>query len=68
MPRDNHIHPVGTCSECGKFSFGSRKAAKSAAKRNHPNEHLSVYLCGTYWHYGHLDYGTLRGYKQRGVC
>jgi hypothetical protein len=65
MPQDNQLHPLGECTECGKFSYVSRKIAKNAAKRNHPEEHLSVYQCGRYWHYGHLDYPIMRGYKQR---
>lgn len=66
MAQENILHPVGDCSTCGKLCFVSRKIAKNAAKRHHPEERLSVYRCGRYWHYGHLDYPVARGIKQRG--
>lgn len=45
----------GRCSTCRKILWPSRKAAKAAARRRHPGEHMSTYACpnGGY-HYGHL--------------
>lgn len=60
---------VGTC-ECGKQSFVSRKAARAYMKKWNPAsgtyEYMSVYRCGSYWHYGHTPYQVARGYKARG--
>lgn len=67
MGRDNQIHPIGTCPDCGKWCWTSKKIAKAAAKRNHPGEHLSAYPCGRWWHYGHLDYPVMRSIKARGT-
>jgi hypothetical protein len=61
------LHPIGTCEHCGKGCWTSKKIAKAAARRNHPGERLSVYECGRWWHYGHLDYPVLRGIKARGM-
>lgn len=64
--KENITLPVGTCTSCGKFCWTTKKNAKNGARRNHPNERLSVYECNGYWHYGHLDYPVLRGFKARG--
>ena len=60
------MQPIGTCRECGKLCWTSKKNAKSAAKREHPSERLAVYRCGQWWHYGHLTRAIQRGIAQRG--
>lgn len=58
--------PVARCRECGKGCYPSRKQARSAARRNHPGEHKQAYRCAAdprYWHYGRLDYASLRGFR-----
>lgn len=61
--------PVGTCPDCGKQRFGTRKAAKNFMKRKHPvlgpYQYMSTYQCGEYWHYGHTPYEIARGFRPR---
>lgn len=49
----------GTCQECGKELYRTRKEAKRHAKRNHPNKVLDAYYCpfGNGYHYGNLPEG-----------
>lgn len=58
-PRAAHEIPVdcsiGTCPECGKQTFKTRKAAKRALNAIHPGSGMSVYPCGDGYHYGHLS-------------
>lgn len=65
MPSENITESVGTCSTCGKQCWSSKRYAKNAARRIHPGEKLSIYQCGDYWHFGHLNYSTARGYAAR---
>ena len=58
-------YPVGTCRECGKRSFVTRKAARGFIRRVFPGEALTVYQCGDYWHYGHISYEVSRGTHER---
>lgn len=62
---------VGTCHECGKQSFVTRKAARAFMKAKNPTrgdyEYMTVYRCGEYWHYGHTPYEVARGQRQRGI-
>ena len=52
---------VALCSECGKKTYASKKAARSAARSLHPGEQMNAYRCGTGWHYGHLDRRVIAG-------
>lgn len=63
----NYPHaPVGTCEECGKQCFPTRKAARGYMKRKRTDgEALSVYRCGEYFHFGHTPYMVARGAQQR---
>lgn len=56
---------VGLCGVCGKQCYTSRKAAKEAAHRAHPQEKLSVYRCDKFFHYGHKPYVVTRGLAER---
>lgn len=56
---------IGLCEVCGKQCYGSRKAAKGAAHRNHPEEKLSIYRCNGFFHYGHKSYVVTRGLAER---
>lgn len=52
------VHPPrsgykGVCHRCGKNNYDTKKAAKAARKRAHPNDLMPPYECGEYWHYGH---------------
>jgi len=44
---------VGRCPRCGKVRFLSRADAKTAKRILHPDDHMTAYMCGRYWHYGH---------------
>jgi hypothetical protein len=55
----------GTCPECGKQRFLSRKGARDHAKRELRGIKFAVYPCGEYWHYGHAPYSVRRGYMSR---
>lgn len=46
---------------CPKVRYPSRSAAKKAAKRIYPGDHLSAYRCGGSWHIGHLAPYVLSG-------
>ncbi len=59
------INPVGTCDDCGKLRFKSRKQAKVYMHNRFPKERMSVYRCGGYFHFGHTPYGVARGYQER---
>lgn len=54
---------------CGKRPYPTRAAAKHAAHRLHPNEHLRAYRCETctntwreVWHFGHLPLHIRHGH------
>lgn len=38
------------CAACGKYSYPSRKAAKTRARQLYPGETMRVYRCGDAWH------------------
>ena len=43
----------GTCPDCGKIKYGSRKKAKAAARRmsmNGVSRVMRAYRCGDWWH------------------
>lgn len=56
---------VGRCPECGKKRFLSRKDARAHIRDNLPNERMSPYPCGRYWHFGHLKAAVIRGSATR---
>ena len=62
MP-DDYVH----CTTCGKRAYFTRKAAKRAARRIHPDQQLNAYRCGPYWHYGHLPNAVRFGVLPRGA-
>ncbi|MFE6362914.1 hypothetical protein ACFVP3_23310 [Streptomyces sp. NPDC057806] len=41
---------VGTCPDCGKACFASRRDAKRAARGMFPGAHHRAVPCGQYWH------------------
>lgn len=47
---------IGTCPRCGKRCYPTKADAKLATRQlpHRKGGRLSVYQCGTYWHYGHL--------------
>ncbi|CAM3413236.1 hypothetical protein KIPE111705_07210 [Kibdelosporangium persicum] len=60
-------HPVATCEWCGKGSYTSRTAARSASRRHHLGQPLNAYRCPVtegIWHYGTLPSGG-RGQARR---
>ncbi len=59
-------YSVGTCEDCGKQRFTSRKKAKANAHMRHPGVKFTVYACGEYFHYGHTPYSIAKGYVSRG--
>lgn len=46
------IPSAGTCPDCGKRRWLTRKDARKAMRRMH-DKTLQVYQCGDYWHLGH---------------
>lgn len=55
-----NLHSVGTCSTCGKQSYPSRREARTAKRSLYPQEKMSVYQCGSYFHMGHNEQWRLR--------
>lgn len=52
----------GTCPTCGKQRYDSRKDARFIIRTVHAGaSHLCAYLCGDYWHVGHIQYQVRRG-------
>lgn len=54
-------HRVGTCPDCGKYRYPTRKAAKRAAQDLFPGDPQRAYPCGEYWHHGHNPDWLKRG-------
>ena len=52
----------GQCPDCGKLTYSTRRAAKTAARAAHPGTPMRVYQCGDYWHYGNTP-----GWVKRGI-
>lgn len=54
---------IGVCPSCGKRSYPSKADAKKAVRQLHKKHggHLSVYRCGTAWHFGHLPAAVRAG-------
>jgi hypothetical protein len=59
------IPRLGICTECGKRIYTHKAHAKKAARVFHPGEHLAVYRCGEWWHYGHLPKPVREGKTTR---
>lgn len=60
--------PVGWCRTHGKNLYRSRRAARRAARRFHPGDHLSSYPCDEHsarWHIGHLPAAVTAGEQAR---
>ena len=55
-PRGEITNPshIGTCPDCGKARWRTRRQAVQAAQRIYPGQHMSPYQCGDFWHLGHL--------------
>lgn len=68
-PKTDRVHDntrdVGTCPDCGKRRYVTRKAARRVARLVCPGEQVSVYRCGDYFHFGHTPYIIARGAKAR---
>ena len=67
MKRQPIADHIGTCPDCGKYRYVSKQAAKKTAKKLFPDDRLSPYRCGDYWHFGHLPYAVQRGINPRGT-
>lgn len=63
----NHTPHRGTCLDCGKQVWATRKDARRAARRYHPSENLHPYPCpaGNAYHIGHLRPAVIRGHLTR---
>ncbi|MFC6883401.1 hypothetical protein [Actinomadura yumaensis] len=42
----------GSCPECGKTRYASRREAKKAARKLYPGAHMQAYPCGVFFHVG----------------
>jgi hypothetical protein len=60
-----YVSPVGTCEECGKLKFTSRKLTRKYMHKRFPNQKFSVYRCGAYFHFGHTPWRVREGKKAR---
>lgn len=56
---------VGTCPDCGKLRFLTRKSARAHLRKRKYKEHVSVYPCGEFYHFGHTPYVIRKGYVDR---
>lgn len=74
--RNRHDHPpadrltgwhILICPQTGKRGFRSKKDAKTAMRRAHPNGAMNAYRCSAcrLWHYGHLPASIIRGNATR---
>lgn len=54
---------TGTCLDCGKRAYLSRRDAKQAARALHPDVALRPYQCGRWWHVGRTRDWVRRGDK-----
>ncbi|GAB3988812.1 hypothetical protein [Nocardioides marmoraquaticus] len=50
-----------SCPVCGKRRFTTRRAAKKVARRLNPGQHMNVYRCGEYYHFGHIPSAIRHG-------
>jgi len=55
---------IGTCPDCGKKRYATRKDARRAARAFHRTESLRAYRCGDWHHYGHSPKWRKRGQYQ----
>ncbi len=62
MPRHGF---AGRCGVCGKLRFLTRKDARAFARSRFPNAHMNAYMCGGYFHIGHLSRAVLAGRASR---
>ena len=54
------------CPDCGKVRYLTRAAAKRQAKRIQGREgRVNAYLCGDFWHLGHLPKDVIQGIRTR---
>jgi hypothetical protein len=56
---------MGKCDVCGKNKFESRKQAKQYIRRRFPKQHMSVYRCGNYYHFGHTPWKIKKGVNKK---
>jgi hypothetical protein len=63
----NAISYGGRCPETGKAKWLTKADAKMQARRAHPGERMSAYVCTScgFWHIGHLPARVRRGIDGR---
>jgi hypothetical protein len=55
--------PVGTCPNCGKVQFLSRKAALRWARARFPGCTNRAYGCGRFWHLTTVTAGRMEWFR-----
>lgn len=68
--RHRPVTSAGTCPDCGKAIFLTRKDAKTFARTHMPADTPSPYRCAgrtDYWHLGHLPESVKHGDRDRSV-
>ena len=58
---------VGTCPDCRKYQFETRRAARRAARSLYPGDVMRAYQCGQWWHIGHTPAAVRRGERPAGT-
>lgn len=54
----SHVPYLFTCRSCEKRTYDSRREARAAARRAHPDDLLAAYACPhnpQWWHIGHAN-------------
>lgn len=61
--KESKVVPQGICplETCGKIRYSTRRDARKAARDQFPGDHLTAYLCGDWWHFGHIPKRVLHG-------
>ena len=61
------MHPIATCSQCGKRAYTSKPSAKKAAQVLYPGQRMRAYSCpGTrWWHLTSQDAATTAEMKDK---
>ena len=53
------VFDAGSCPECGKVRYLSRKDAKHIARTLNRDQDVNVYRCGDFWHLGRYKYSRI---------
>jgi hypothetical protein len=60
------FHGRHHCPECGKWCYGDRGEAETAARILHPGATVHFYLCAGWWHFTSMTADQVAGIRSRG--